>query len=719
MYNKRISILIIASAVLLVICVLRLADMQLLSTSFYREQVAQLRLQQGAQQQLRTLRGRILDRNGRILATDEPRFWLAVDYELSRFLDERVRQAMALEAASKSEDADMSAFEEESRQRMDELELLLSKCARFGMSREDIVLQLQRINERIWNLRTFLAWARNEPGRQLLEKYDGNLNNIPLSEAIADFEEKHPDPRERLILTGKVDDIAETKQAWPVVELKIDEDVFAARVEFLNVTGVGVLAKGQRVYPFGSVAAQTIGWVGPPQQKDKDFFAGDRLSSYLDDEVCGREGGVEYVCEPILRGKRGELVYDIDRQLISRTEVEFGRDVRLSIDIELQQRIEQYLGNCGFNSNCTAPMAVVVLDVDTGDILALVSLPDYDLNLIRQDYSSLAADACEPLRNRALYKEYPPGSVIKPVILIAGLESGVITTSEVISCPAQKAPPGWPSCWLYLNYNWLGHDMLWSNNARNAVKGSCNVYFSRLADRIDPLVLQNWLFRFGYGHTVPLSLYSNEKSATDRDFRQYPGRISNERPSENVTSFEQLPALEPGERRWFGIGHGNLRVTPLQVANAMAVIARKGVYSPPKLLTGVGQQADESEPKDYNSLGNSTNPQETVDLNISAQTIATVYDGMHAVVAEPSGTAYEEFQHSLAYFGPHGITVYGKTGSTEKPEHAWFAGFARDEDGRAIAIAVVVEGGQRGSADAAPLGRDILQFCTESGYIGR
>ena len=82
--------------------------------------------------------------------------------------------------------------------------------------------------------------------------------------------------------------------------------------------------------------------MGTPQQEDKDLFAGDRLSSYLDDEVCGREDGVEYVCEPILRGRRGELIYDIDRQLISRTEAEFGNDVRLTIDIELQQKIEQH-----------------------------------------------------------------------------------------------------------------------------------------------------------------------------------------------------------------------------------------------------------------------------------------------------------------------------------------------------------------------------------------
>jgi penicillin-binding protein 2 len=733
MYKKRIAILVTAGAVLLTVCVLRLADMQLLSNSFYREQVAQLRLKSGLSQQVRTLRGRIFDRKGRVLATDEPRFWLGISYELSRFLDERVRQAIVLLAESKNPDANTAVIQREFDARLNDLELLTAKCAQFGMSREDVVLRLQKTNDRIWNLRTFFAWARNNPSREILKKYNRNLSNIPLAEAIEDFEKRFPDPRERLVLTGKVNDIAEIKQTWPVVELKTEDDVFAARVEFINVNGVQVLAKGQRVYPFGSAAAQAIGWVGPPQQDDKDLFAGNRLSSYLDDEVCGREDGVEYVCELILRGRRGELIYDIDRQLISSTEAEFGKDVHLTIDIELQQKIEHHLSDCGFNPNCKAPTATAVLDVGTGDVLALVSLPSFDLNLARQNYGRMAADPCEPLRNRAINPGgpgYPPGSVIKPVILIAGQESGQITAEEVISCPARKSPQGWPSCWIYLRSQGIGHDSLWVNNARNAIKGSCNIYFSHLADRIDPVVLQNWLFRFGYGRKSSLiargsSLDTNEP----RDFRQAQGQISNRPASDMITSFEQVPPLEPSERRWFGIGQGNLRVTPLQVANAMATIARGGVYRPVRLLdyseqptdgnddTMTGQ--DVNQPKVSNLADFNNVPWGNVNLNITTRTMATVYEGMHAVVEEPGGTANREFASALPIFASHGIRVYGKTGSTQNPEHAWFAGFAKDGTGKAIAVAVVVEGGQQGSADAAPLARDILQFCAERGYIGQ
>jgi len=106
-----------------------------------------------------------------------------------------------------------------------------------------------------------------------------------------------------------------------------------------------------------------------------------------------------------------------------------------------------------------------------------------------------------------------------------------------------------------------------------------------------------------------------------------------------------------------------------------------------------------------------------IDLNISTQTLDVVYDGMSAVVNETGGTAYTRFAEApLTQYGVH---VYGKTGSTEQPDHAWFAGFATDSSGRKLAISVLVEGGKRGSHDAAPLAREILRFCINAGYLGQ
>jgi penicillin-binding protein 2 len=390
---------------------------------------------------------------------------------------------------------------------------------------------------------------------------------------------------------------------------------------------------------------------------------------------------------------------DIDNELVRRTERAFGKDVQLTIDIDLQGRIEDYLTDCDFNPNCRRPTAAVVMDVNSGEILAMVSVPVFDLNRVRYEYGRYAAEANEPLRNRAINQQYPGGSVIKPLILIAGLESGKISADEVIGCPSKPAGVGWPNCWIYNMYH-TGHDMQWTNNARNAIKGSCNIYFSRLADRLEPWVLQNWLFRFGYGRRildVPAAMMGTEAR---RNFREMAGVISTVRATEPITSFEQVPPLSKSERRLFGIGQGNLRVTVLQAANAMAAIARDGSYKKPRLIMGQ---------EDSNAAA--------VDMGISRETLRVVYDGMSAVVNEPEGTAYKEF--SPAAFWRQGIDVYGKTGSTEHPDNAWFAGFASDRTGRSIVIAVLVEGGQHGSADAAPLARDIIQFCIEAGYIGQ
>ena len=697
MYNKRIKIFITILAAFLLLCLLRLTDMQLLPDPSLQEDIAELKRERSRYRQLKTLRGTIFDRKDRTLACDEPRFGLHINYDLTRFLDPRVRQAKLLRTPQLKQQ-EMKQFLQT---KVEDLRELIEKCVRFGRPHEEITKRIDQINNRTWNLRTFLAWRRNNPSPEILKKYNNRITSIPISKAVADFQKTHPDENQRLVLISKVDDIPETKKDHQLLELKTDDDIFAAQLEFINVPGVKILPTAARSYPYGSVAAHSIGWVGPPQERDQKLFAADRLTSYLTGEVCGRGDGTEYVCETLLRGTRGELVYDIDRQLQTQTPTRFGSDTRLTIDIELQKRIEQYITNPDLNKYSTLPTAAAVIDVVTGDILALVSLPAFDLNKIRYNYNSIAADPSKPMMNRAIYKQFPPGSVIKPLILIAGLEEQKITADEVISCPHQKTPKGWPNCLEFRKFSSC-HDWKWEgqggNNARNAIRGSCNVYFSRLAGRIEPRALQSWLFKFGLGRTFSLAPDQIIKSQSPRDFRQSQGQISNSPAPRNITHLDQVPKLESTERRYFGMGQGNLRTTPLQIANAMAAIARGGWYKPPSLFL-----EDDSQPQ-------------WISLDISEPTLATVRDGMRAVVTESGGTAYRVF--APADFDAQGVTAFGKTGSTQNPENAWFAGFAEDAFGRGLAIAVLVEKGKSGSRYAAPIGRDILQFCLEAGYIG-
>ncbi|MHC4644980.1 MAG: penicillin-binding transpeptidase domain-containing protein, partial [Planctomycetota bacterium] len=686
MYSKRIKIFVILAGMMLLICVLRLVQMQLLSGSYYRDQIDRLKLERGRSRQLGTIRGRILDRNEMVLATDEPQFRLCINYRLTCVRDERV-------SLTQTPAQLQSEFED--------LQQIISKCSQLaGLRPSEIEDKIRTINDSIWNRRAFIAWRRKFSDSPLLKKHDDILG-IPIQSAMEDFENREPDPVERRRLVNRVN-IIEMHRDWPLIDLKTDDDVFTAQLEFLDTDDVVILPKASRRYPYAAAAAQTIGWVGSASQKqDRRLFEDDRLASYLEGEVCGREDGAEFVCEKVLRGRRGELIRDIDRQVVSRTPTQFGRDVRLTLDIELQRRIQEYVADPEFNANYRAPTAAVVIDVASADILALVSLPAVDLNRVRYDYSELIADANRPLLNRAVDKQYPPGSVIKPLILIAGIESGKIGPHDAISCPAKAAPKHWPNCWIYNRYR-SGHDVKWNNNARNAIRGSCNIYFSRLADRIGSLTLQRWLYDFGYGHEIlfpPAHLLG--RNHANRNFRQAPGQISTT-PDPNVGKyFDKIPDIAAGEKRIFGMGQGNLRATPLQVANAMAAIARKGLYKGPRLLMPDPNHPDQ----DADSL----------QLPVSERTLAVVYDGMSAVVNESGGTAYQVF--SASGLAQQGIEVYGKTGSTQEPDNAWFGGFATDSSGRTIALAIVVEGGQHGSSDAAPIAAAIIQFSIDAGYL--
>jgi penicillin-binding protein 2 len=715
MYDKRVKIFIAISLAMLLMCVVRLAQMQLVPDSDLQDEIARLKQQRGTSRQLKTVRGRILDRNGNVLAADMPRFQICINYRLSSFLDDRVVEARRIQAADKDANPSLVKFYNTVEAKRNQInEVVIPGCAKFGMNEQEVRDKIKAINDGIWNLRAFLAWRRGNPDPNLMEKYRGRITSIPFTEAMADFESRY-DPAKRLQRITRVVEIPEMERPLPLLELKTDDDIFAAQLEFMDINDIKILPAGYRQYPYGSVASQTIGWVGPAtQERDKKLFEDDRLASYHEGDVCGREDGVEYVCESILRGRRGELVYDIDQELVRQNEPDYGDDVILTLDVALQKRIEEDLTNRQINPlHHASPMAAVVIEVGSGDILALVSVPTYDLNSARYKYGDILKDPNTPAIHRAINKAYPPGSSVKPIILIAAMETGKVTADEVITCPGRPAPAGWPNCWIFRGSG-IGHSDEWTNNGRNALKGSCNVYFSHLADRLDPLALQRWLFLFGYGRPLPLACpplsplgepaSSDSGESRSRQLRQDPGQISTKRvpAGKQIESFDDIPPMNQIEKRLFGIGQGNLRATPLQVANAFAPIARAGLHKPPRLF--------------LQPLPISSGSGLSADLNISRHTLDVVYDGMSAVINERNGTAYDAF--APANFSRYGAHVYGKTGSTEALENAWFGGFVEDTRGRKIAVALVVEGGQSGSHDAAPIARHIVQLCIDAGYVG-
>jgi penicillin-binding protein 2 len=655
--DKRLKFFASFCTIFAGVLILRLAHIQLNPNSAWQSQLEKIKVSRSTQ--LASLRGRILDRNGKTLAENQACFTVCMDYKISRLADERFWIAQSLRYTTEEQ---RQKIKEKYQADFNSLNEAIYKLAEFKKCTPEQVWQQinTQINDPIWKLRLHLAGKRKYPNTK--------------------FEDEVPDANERLRIASEVD-IAEMHQPQPLLKLETEDQVVAAQLKFINIDGLQVLPTDQRYYPYKNTACQLIGWVkpwNPDDNEPNDHSLGDMVGF----------AGVEYVCQPVLRGRPGKIIYDIDGEIVSTTERQLGKDVQLTIDINLQKKIEDLLNNPNIYPTFGSAVGIVVADVNSTDILAMVSVPDFDLNEVRSNYGKLINDKKKPTLNRNIAEVYPPGSSAKPIMLAIALAEKKVNANEVISCPSNSAPTGWPNCWIYRQYHY-GHDEQFmydgGNNARNAIKGSCNIYFSHIAVRIEPRVMQQWLYDFGFGTNAL------ETTSTERTFSQSAGNVTSGRPRQDY-----IPQIEPAERRFFGIGQGSFRANPLQVVNAYAALARDGYFKKSRIIA--------TDPADK---GHS--------LHLNKETLATIYDGMWAVVNETNGTAASQF--AGAGFEWRGIKVYGKTGSTERPYHAWFAGFAKDNYGNVIAFSVIVEGGQHGGSDAGPIARDVVAMCVESGYL--
>jgi len=695
MYKLRLQILIGLFVAVALICLFRLADLQLFQSDQYRKEISEKQILKP--QPLPTLRGQILDRKGAVLAKDVPSFYVLVNYQLTRLLDDRFWQGMVQRQGDDETDPDLILAKLKARY-ADDLDRL-SRILDFGTQNRlpgtpEITDSIARLNDRLWEMGRYVYWRRTRPTGSL-EEY-----------------QKEKEAVEPVDVLGIR--LWEMYQPYPVFEISPDLLV-KTQIELGDLKGVEIRTQGKRYYPQGSAACQIIGWVGLVQDEEKARFSHDEYLRYLEGELIGK-AGIEQVCEPILRGRRGEVIYNKDGNLLRRKEPQYGCNVQLTIDINLQQQIERYLSKPDLPAEVSSIVrrgaAAVVMQAATGDILAMASTPVYDLNTIRQDVADLLRDPNTPMLNKALQVNYPPGSTIKPIIMLIGLEENWVTPTEIISCPSTPPPRGWPSCLGQSRFHRMGHDWRWAeeggNIARNALRGSCNIYFSHLADRLDSKVFQQWLFELGFGRRVLMPIEfqdpaSGEIISSWGTLPQAYGSIMFGIQPAPYTSPEQIHVIPPSkqsEKRFWGIGQGNLRVTVLQTANALAALVRGGVYKPPRLI-----YLDEDP----------FNQRDQKPLKINPRTLSVIRDGMHAAVYEQGGTGYSTFIDCPLR---KQLKIYGKTGSTERPDMAWFECFAEDSADRAVIVVVAVPGGLSGSAFAAPIGRQILQFCYDDGHIG-
>ena len=237
MYDKRIKIFIGISLSLLLLCVLRLMQMQLFADSSLQREIEQLKERRGLSKQLKTLRGKIVDRHGRIVAADMPQFQVCINYQLSRYFDDRVVQARLAEAQPEDADPSLDEVREEVEDKRLALERVIAKCAEFAdsdgqvesaiQSGDDVVQRrrdriestIRARNEAMWKLRSFIRWARSDYDPNLVARHGRVVSHVPFPEAMADLERQFPDPNERYRRIVEVDDIPEVKRDLAIAEI--------------------------------------------------------------------------------------------------------------------------------------------------------------------------------------------------------------------------------------------------------------------------------------------------------------------------------------------------------------------------------------------------------------------------------------------------------------------------------------------------------------------
>lgn len=458
----------------------------------------------------------------------------------------------------------------------------------------------------------------------------------------------------------------------------------------LEFPGISISSSSVRKYLRGSLASHTIGYIGSINEEEYKNNEGYSMNDYIG------KSGIEYVFEPYLRGKNGKKQTDMSidgtttGEYVTEEAVQ-GNDVILTIDANLQAVTETALKNNiekirtgGFyeKRNVNAG-AAVVLDVKTGEVLAMASYPDFEPELFvngisTEKWNEYTKAEKSALVNRAIQSAYAPGSTFKMISAIAGLETGAVNATETIY-DTGIYPKGYnPRCWIYSREG-HGHGAL---NVSGAIKNSCNYYFYEVITRMGIENLEKYATYFGLGQKTNIEL---------------PGEVSGTLAGKKL--YDKL-----GQTWYYGnslsavIGQAENNFTPLQMARYIAMLANGGKSVNVSIIkdivdaNGVSLGKDEIEKYTENKLNLSKINNE--DLNIKKENLDVVLEGMKSVTTETGGTAYGVFKD-------FDIEVGGKTGSAEAGNNvnAWFVGFAPYENPE-IAIVVMVENGSHGSYTA-------------------
>lgn len=496
-----------------------------------------------------------------------------------------------------------------------------------------------------------------------------------------------------------------------VVATHVDREValIIAQGQEFAFPGVRVDVVSRRQYPYGSLVAQWVGYMGAiPAEKVKAYTE----RGY--DPATDRVGyaGVEATFESWLRGTPGQRYQETNvlgrvvRVLGEEIPPTPGHNVYLTIDLELQEVAQQALQK-GMNRANSRRGVVIAMNPHTGEILAMVSLPTYDNNLFaeglsQEEYQRLLDDPHRPLLNHAIADQLPPGSIFKIIPAAAALQEGVVTAHTRLNCPGiimlpNKYYPNDPEraqpfyCWKRSGHGWL--------DVVDALAFSCDIFFYQVGGGYEKFAglglerIVHYAQLFGLGEPTGIELE-----------QESPGLVPTAR-WKRLTIGENWST---GDTYNLSIGQGYLLVTPLQMLNVMAATANGGTLYRPRIVHHITDAAG--------NIVRPFQPEIIRTLPISPQNWSIIQQGLEGTVVYGTATRAQV----------PGVRVAGKTGTAQfcddiarqmgicregfaQPTHAWFMAYAPVENPQ-IALIVFIYNGGEGSAVAAPVAQEILDW---------
>ena len=667
--NLRYNVLTVLIYILGIILIARLFNLQIVHGAEYREE-SNTRLTR--ESVLEASRGAILDKTGATLVSSKMQF--SLEMYKSKVDTQTLNQSILnmINVLEKYETSYVDSFP------------IKIEPFEFTISGEQLI-SWKKANKLVEDISAEQAFYKFK------DKYAIDTNNIQDARKIMAI---RYEATQKGYSSTKAIRIADNISREAVAEFSESADKFV---------GINIVVEPIREYTSGNLASHILGYAGKISSQEYE----QRKNTYSSNDIIGKTG-IEYVFEEYLKGKNGTKQIDmavdgtITGEYISKEAVS-GSDVVLTIDANLQKVTEdalaaniQKIATGGFGKAYDAKAgACVVMNVNSGEVLAMASYPGYNPSdfvggISTEAWNNYTNNGAKPLVDKAIQNSYSPGSTYKMVTAIAGLESGAINLNTKINDTGVYRKYGISmNCWYYTDYH-RGHGYL---NVSEAIEKSCNYFFYETGDRMGIDKLAEFARYFGLGIKTGIELQGETAGVlASREAKQQ--------------MHPDDPNWNPGNTLNASIGQGDNEFSPLQMARYISMLANGGHKIDVSIIKTIrnadGSEVSKEELDKFvnKKLGLSEDTEQERELNQGY--LNAVLQGMKSVTSDTGGTAYVRFKD-------FNISVGGKTGSAEAPNnqvHAWFVGFAPFENPE-IAIVVMVENGGHGNYTAEVV-RDIM-----------